>query len=62
MPVYVKVIETSERFYLVMEYARAGELFDYIVAKDRLKVLTFSSSRRPHCSSLKVSHDANVGG
>jgi len=30
-------IETSNKFFLVLEYAPAGELFDYIVARDRLK-------------------------
>ena len=32
-----QVIETEERYFIVMEYAPGGELFDYIVAKDRLK-------------------------
>ncbi|XP_048589644.1 maternal embryonic leucine zipper kinase isoform X2 [Nematostella vectensis] len=31
------VIETDENIYMVLEYAQGGELFDYIVAKDRLK-------------------------
>ena len=30
-------IETDTHFYLVLEYAPGGELFDYIVARDRLK-------------------------
>jgi maternal embryonic leucine zipper kinase len=30
-------IETNTQFFLVLEYAPAGELFDYIVARDRLK-------------------------
>ncbi len=33
-----QAVETPEQFYLVMEHAPGGELFDYIVAKDRLKV------------------------
>jgi len=32
-----QVVETPERYFLVMEFAPGGELFDYIVAKDRLK-------------------------
>lgn len=31
------VIETTECIYIVMEYAKGGELFDYIVANKRLK-------------------------
>lgn len=31
-----EIIENSERIYLIMEYASGGELFDYIVSKDRL--------------------------
>ncbi|KAK2180773.1 hypothetical protein NP493_426g00015 [Ridgeia piscesae] len=31
-----QVIETDEKFFMVIEYCPGGELFDYIVAKDRL--------------------------
>jgi 5'-AMP-activated protein kinase catalytic alpha subunit len=31
-----EIIETKSNIYLMMEYASGGELFDYIVAKDRL--------------------------
>ena len=31
-----EIIETRNRVYLIMEYASGGELFDYIVSKDRL--------------------------
>jgi serine/threonine protein kinase len=31
-----EIIETTTRVFLVMEYACGGELFDYIVRKDRL--------------------------
>jgi maternal embryonic leucine zipper kinase len=37
-PDCAKVIETDERFFIVMEYAPGGELFDYIVTKEKLKV------------------------
>ncbi|XP_013394347.1 maternal embryonic leucine zipper kinase-like [Lingula anatina] len=30
------VIETDEKFYMVLEHCPGGELFDYIVAKDKL--------------------------
>eukprot|EP00045_Choanoeca_perplexa_P009186 m.87627 g.87627 ORF g.87627 m.87627 type:complete len:628 (-) comp14786_c0_seq1:88-1971(-) len=32
-----QVVETIEKFYLVLEYAPGGELFDYIVSRDRCK-------------------------
>lgn len=32
-----EIIETPKQLYLIMEYASGGELFDYIVAKGRLK-------------------------
>ena len=32
-----EIIETSKQLYLIMEYASGGELFDYIVAKGRVK-------------------------
>jgi serine/threonine protein kinase len=31
-----EIIETKSNMYLLMEYASGGELFDYIVQKDRL--------------------------
>ncbi|KAK7111612.1 maternal embryonic leucine zipper kinase-like [Littorina saxatilis] len=32
-----QVIETDDRFYMILEYCPEGELFDYIVSKDRLE-------------------------
>ena len=32
-----EVIETSSNIYVVMEYVKSGELFDYIVEKGRLQ-------------------------
>lgn len=31
-----QVVETEEKFFMVLEYCPGGELFDYIVSKDRL--------------------------
>ncbi|ESO07808.1 hypothetical protein HELRODRAFT_191046 [Helobdella robusta] len=31
-----QIFETEEKFFLILEYCHGGELFDYIVAKDRL--------------------------
>jgi 5'-AMP-activated protein kinase catalytic alpha subunit len=32
-----EIIETQKQLYLIMEYASGGELFDYIVAKNRVE-------------------------
>lgn len=32
-----EIIESSKQLYLIMEYASGGELFDYIVAKGKVK-------------------------
>lgn len=32
-----EIIETRARIFLIMEYACGGELFDYIVRRDRLQ-------------------------
>ena len=33
---YLKVIETDTQIFMVLEYCPGGELFDYIVDRDRL--------------------------
>jgi serine/threonine protein kinase len=32
-----EIVETDEEIYLIMEYCNGGELFDYIVSKQRLR-------------------------
>lgn len=32
-----EIVETGDKIYLIMEYCSGGELFDYIVSKQRLK-------------------------
>ena len=32
-----EIIETSKELYLIMEYARGGELFEYIVSRKRVR-------------------------
>lgn len=31
-----EIVENVDKIYLIMEYASGGELFDYIVSKERL--------------------------
>jgi 5'-AMP-activated protein kinase, catalytic alpha subunit len=50
-PAFVKlyeIIENIDRIYLIMEYASGGELFDYIVSKDRL------SERESHSFYMQI--------
>jgi serine/threonine protein kinase len=32
-----EIIETDKELYLIMEYVRGGELFEYIVSRRRVK-------------------------
>lgn len=32
-----EIIETAKEIYLIMEYARGGELFEYIVSRKRVR-------------------------
>jgi 5'-AMP-activated protein kinase catalytic alpha subunit len=34
---FYEIVETDDEIYLIMEYSNGGELFDYIVSKQRLK-------------------------
>ncbi len=57
----MQVIETDEKIFMVLEYCPGGELFDYIVAKDRL---TESEARfffRQIISALAYIHSKGLG-
>eukprot|EP00117_Sycon_ciliatum_P040631 scpid58394/ scgid3025/ Maternal embryonic leucine zipper kinase; Protein kinase Eg3 len=51
-----EVVETPDKLYVVMEYAPGGELFDYIVAKDRLKEPEARKFFRQICSAVAYVH------
>ena len=36
-PARLQVVETEDKYFLILEFASGGELFDYIVSRDRLK-------------------------
>ncbi|CAI8029347.1 Maternal embryonic leucine zipper kinase, partial [Geodia barretti] len=52
-----EVIETPEMIYLVIEFCPGGELFDYIVAKERLREKEARSFFRQILSALRYVHD-----
>ncbi len=33
-----EIIETKEKLYLILEYAEGGELYDFIIEKDRFLI------------------------
>ncbi|PVD38629.1 hypothetical protein C0Q70_01245 [Pomacea canaliculata] len=53
-----QVIETDERFYMILEYCPEGELFDYIVSKDRLDELEARMFFRQIVSAVAYIHSA----
>jgi maternal embryonic leucine zipper kinase len=53
-----EVIETRHMIYLVLEFCPGGELFDYIVAKERLKEREARSFFRQILSALRYVHQS----
>lgn len=51
-----QVVETPTKFFLVLEYAATGELFDYIVARDRLKEEEARTFFRQICRAVHHVH------
>jgi maternal embryonic leucine zipper kinase len=51
-----QVIETETMIYMILEYCSGGELFDYIVAKERLKEQEARTFFRQIVSALKYVH------
>lgn len=51
-----EVVETERMYYLVLEYCSGGELFDYIVAKERLKESEARSFFRQIVSAIRYIH------
>ncbi|CAD5112915.1 DgyrCDS2123 [Dimorphilus gyrociliatus] len=52
-----QVIETEEKFFMILEYCPGGELFDYIVAKDRLLEEEARGFFRQIASAVAYIHD-----
>ncbi|XP_065911575.1 maternal embryonic leucine zipper kinase-like isoform X2 [Dysidea avara] len=51
-----EVVETTQMYYLVLEYCSGGELFDYIEAKQRLKEIEARSFFRQIVSAIRYVH------
>ncbi|XP_065911722.1 maternal embryonic leucine zipper kinase-like [Dysidea avara] len=51
-----EVVETDRMYYLILEYCSGGELFDYIVAKERLKETEARSFFRQIVSAIRYIH------
>ncbi|XP_071808435.1 maternal embryonic leucine zipper kinase-like isoform X2 [Asterias amurensis] len=52
-----EVVETKHKIFMVIEYCPGGELFDYIVAKDRLKESEARKFFRQILSAVAYIHD-----
>lgn len=55
-----EIIESDERIYLIMEYAAGGELFDYIVSKDRLPEREACKMYRQVLEGIRYLHGAGI--
>ena len=55
-----EIIETPRQLYLIMEYASSGELFDYIVAKQRLKEDEARKFYRQIIAGIEYIHKLNI--
>ncbi len=53
------VVETAEYIFIIMEYVEHGELFDYIVAKKRVKEREARSFFRQVLSAVSYCHQVS---
>eukprot|EP00007_Cunea_sp_BSH-02190019_P005895 CAMPEP_0174243722 /NCGR_PEP_ID=MMETSP0417-20130205/32598_1 /TAXON_ID=242541 /ORGANISM="Mayorella sp, Strain BSH-02190019" /LENGTH=787 /DNA_ID=CAMNT_0015323291 /DNA_START=166 /DNA_END=2526 /DNA_ORIENTATION=+ len=54
------VCETTDELYLVMENARGGELFDYIVARGAFTETDAQKAMRQICQAVDYLHDIDI--
>jgi len=55
-----EIIETEDEFYMIMEYCHGGELFDYIVSKQRLREREACRFYQDLVSGIEYIHTVNV--
>jgi 5'-AMP-activated protein kinase catalytic alpha subunit len=55
-----EIIETPKQLYLIMEYAQGGELFDYIVANQRVKETEACSFFNQIIAGVEYLHKLNI--
>lgn len=56
----IKIIETKRELYLIMEYAPGGELFDYIVKRQRVSDISSSRFFQQIISGVEYLHRLNI--
>ena len=55
-----EVVDTPKQIYLIMEFANGGELFDYIVAHQRIKERQAALLFHQICDGVQYLHDNGV--
>jgi len=55
-----KITETAKNYYIIMEYCEGGELFDYIVEKERLDESEASIFFYQLINSLEYIHSKGI--
>lgn len=55
-----EIIETTKNYYLIMEYASGGELFNYIVKNKRLELADSSFFFAQIINGLEYIHKHNI--
>eukprot|EP00055_Hartaetosiga_balthica_P002423 m.3932 g.3932 ORF g.3932 m.3932 type:complete len:713 (+) comp2148_c0_seq1:198-2336(+) len=55
-----EVVETDEMYFMVLEYASGGELFDYIILREKLKEGEARKFFREICSAVNYCHSKGI--